>query len=80
MTDRTLIPIGPEAYRTPHDPEAAFLYRGYAIVGCAEGWDVLDPRASIAYARDPVGYGSDMFNAMAVVNELQDGTTRRISK
>lgn len=53
---------------TPHNPQGRYLYRGYAIIGDADGWSVWDPRD--ANSEDDLGWGMDMANAMAIVDEL----------
>lgn len=51
-----------------HDPKGRYLYRNYAIMGEDDGWSVWDPRQ--ADREDELGWGSDMENAMSVVDDL----------
>ena len=79
--------IGPLQYNIVHLVGARYLYRGYVILGVADGWSVLDPRHTggnlekLHPHRDPEdGWGKDMYQAMAVVNEIVEGDVRRKSK
>jgi len=70
VQDRTPVPIGPLKFYLPHDPDALYLYRGYAIAGDVDGFNVLYPdRLS---EEVDLGWGKDLINAMVIVNELVD--------
>lgn len=77
VTERTPVPIGPLDFDRPHDPDALLIYRGYAIAGAADGWDVLDPTSSTPLDEQDIGWGATLYDAMSVVNENVDGCERR---
>ena len=58
-------------------PPGEPIYRGCAIVGTADGWDVLDaskPSPDADFAE--LGWGADMYEAMSVANFAVDGFER----
>jgi hypothetical protein len=70
LADRIPVPIDPGMRNMPHDPDALHIYRGYAIVGVPDGWDVMDPtRPDDA---EELGWANDMEQAMSIVDEIVD--------
>ena len=77
LAERTPVPITALQVNLPHDPDALYIYRGCAIVGRPDGFDVLDPTCpdpDSEYAE--FGWGGTMFDAMAIANENVEGCER----
>lgn len=77
LSNRTPVPITAAQVGLPHDPNAFYIYRGCAIVGTPDGWDVLDaskPSPDADFAE--LGWGADMHEAMSVANFAVDGFER----
>ncbi len=81
LCDRIPVPITAAQFDLPHDPDALYIYRGCAIIGRPEGFDVADatkPSPDAEYA--DLGWGANMYQAMAVANENVDGGIRLKSR
>jgi len=81
LRDRTPTPITAAQFDLPHDPDALYIYRGCAIIGRPDGFDVVDAsKASPDAEFAELGWGANMYQAMAVANENVEGVMRLKSR